>query len=220
MTLKAAHDFSPNLGLHMIARGANYPRQAQITEAQICSNAAVSVPVGGVVSSLPTLAYNTALACPYTPDTPADQITQVNRNQIQVKSVESDLWDQTEMSARFKTLGIRHALVAGVEGGQETSNPIRTSYTINKVNTVPQTTLLDPNESQPFSGTGYISSIVHTKAKSLGVYFVDTLNLGRLFELSGGVRWDRFDTSYNLYQPTPPAGGTVTPAVAPISRLR
>jgi catecholate siderophore receptor len=219
MTLKAAHDFSPSLGLHMIARAANYPRQAQITEAQICSNAALSVPVGGVVSSLPTLAYNTALACPYTPDTPADQITQVNRNQIQVKSVESDLWDQTEMSARFKTLGIRHALVAGVEGGQETSNPIRTSYTINKVNTVPKTTLLDPNESQPFSGTGYITSIVHTTAKSLGVYFVDTLNLGRLFELSGGVRWDRFDTSYNLYQPTPPPGGTVTPAVAPISRL-
>ena len=60
---------------------------------------------------------------------------------------------------------------------------------------------------------------MHTKSKSLGVYFVDTLHLGRLFELSGGVRWDRFDTSYNLYQPTPPAGGTVTPTVAPISRI-
>ena len=72
---------------------------------------------------------------------------------------------------------------------------------------------------QPFSGTGYITSIVHTKSKSVGLYFIDTMKLGRLFELSGGVRWDRFDTGYNLYQPTPPAGGTVTPPVPPISRL-
>jgi catecholate siderophore receptor len=107
------------------------------------------------------------------------EITQVNRNQIQTKSVEGDLWDQTEVSAQFKTWGARHDLVAGAEGGQEISNPIRYSYTINKINTVPDTTLLDPNEAQPFGGTGYITSIVHTKAKSVGVYFVDTVKLGR-----------------------------------------
>jgi catecholate siderophore receptor len=219
LTLRVEHEFSPSLNAHTLARAANYPRQAQITEAQICSNASLSVPVGSVVAALPALAYNSALPCPYTPDTPAEEITQVNRNQIQVKSVEGDLWDQTEITARFGTHGIRHALVAGVEGGQEISNPIRTSYTINKINTVPETILLTPNEDQPFAGTGYISSIVHTKAKSVGLYFVDTMKLGRLFELNGGVRWDRFDTGYNLYQPTPPAGGTVTAAVPPISRL-
>ena len=106
-----------------------------------------------------------------------------------------------------------------VEGGQETSNPIRTSYTINKINTVPFTTLVNPDEAQPFAGTGYITSIVHTKAKSIGLYFVDTIKLGKLFELSGGIRWDRFDTGYNLYQPTPPPGGTVTAPVPPINRL-
>lgn len=218
-TLNVDHSFSQDLNLHTIARAANYPREAQITEPQICSNAALSVPVGGVVAALPTLAYNTGLPCPYTPATPADQITQLNRNQIQVKSVEGDLWDQTEISTRFSTIGIRHDLVAGVEGGQEISNPIRTSYTINKINTVPETTLLNPNESQPFGGIGYISSIVHTKSDSIGLYFIDTMKLGRRFELSGGVRWDRFNTGYNLYQPPPPAGGTVTAAVPPISRL-
>jgi catecholate siderophore receptor len=219
LTLNVGHDFTPNLNLHMIARAANYPRSAQITEPQICSNAALSVPVGGIVSSLPTLAYNSALPCPYTPSTPPDQITQVNRNQIQVKSVEGILWDQVETTSRFKTAGIQHDLVVGAEGGQEISNPIRYSYTINKINTVPDTTLLNPNEDQSFSGTEYVTSIVHTKSKSVGVYFIDTMKLGRLFELTGGVRWDRFDTGYNLYQPTPPAGGTVTAAVAPISRL-
>lgn len=219
LTLRVRHDFTPSVNVHTIARAANYPREAQITEPQICSNASLSVPVGGVVSALPTLAYNSALSCPYTPQTPASQITQVNRNQIQTKSVETILWDQTEVTAHFKTFAIRHDLTAGVEGGQETSNPIRSSYTINKVNTVPAATLLAPNEAQPFAGTGYISSIVHTKSKSVGLYFIDTMKLGRKFELSGGARWDRFDTDYNLYQPTPPAGGTVTAAVAPISRL-
>jgi catecholate siderophore receptor len=45
------------------------------------------------------------------------------------------------------------------------------------------------------------------------------MKLGHLSELSGGVRWDRFDTDYNLVAPVPPAGGTLTAAVPPISRL-
>jgi catecholate siderophore receptor len=221
--LKVEHEFSPNLNLHTIARAANYPRQAQITEPQICSNWSASVPVGGVVGTpttpaLPTSAVNTGLPCPYTASSDPSTII-VNRNQIQTKSVEGDLWDQTEVTARFKVLGIPNSLAAGVEGGQEISNPIRSSYTINGLNTVPSTFLQNPNTGQPFSGIQYISSIVHTKSESVGVYFVDTLKLGRLFELSGGVRWDRFDTGYNLWQPTPPAGGTVTAPVAPISRV-
>ncbi len=220
MTLRVQHNFSPAFNIHNIARAANYPRSAQITEPQICSNASASVPVGTVVSALPTMAWDSALTCDYTEQTPASEITQVNRNQIQVKSVEGILWDQLEASARFKVKDIRNDLSAGVEGGQEISNPIRYSYTINKINTVPTATLLDPNADQPFSGTGYVSSIAHTKSKSVGLYFIDTMKLGRLFELSGGIRWDRFDTDYNLYQPTaPPTGGTVTATTPPISRL-
>ncbi len=219
LTLRVQHNFAPGLNVHTIARAANYPRSAQITEPQLCSNASLSVPVGGYVASLPTLSANPTQTCPYTIHTPAAQITQVNRNQIQVKSVEGMLWDQTELSAIFNILHAQNDLVAGVEGGQEISNPTRYSYAISNLNTVPSTTLLNPNEAQPFSGTGYITSVVHTKSKSVGLYFIDTLKLGRLFEVSGGVRWDRFDTDYNLYQPTPPTGGTKTAAVAPISRL-
>ena len=93
---------------------------------------------------------------------------------------------------------------------REISNPIRTSYTIGGLNTVPSTTLLNPDTGQPFGGTGYTSSIAHTTSRSVGLYFLDTLKLGHLFEVSGGVRWDRFGTAYNLYQPTPPVGATVT----------
>ena len=187
-----------------MARWANYPRQAQITEPQICSNASVSVPVGGFVAALPTNAINTALACPYTPATNPAAIA-VNRNQIQIKSVEGDLWDQTEVTVRFKAFGLQNNLAGGVEGGQEISNPIRNSYTINKINTVPPTNLLNPNPADVFAGTGYITSIVHTKSDSVGLYFVDTVHLGRFFEASGGVRWDLFDTVFNSVRAAPPA---------------
>ncbi|MDR3735810.1 MAG: TonB-dependent receptor [Acidobacteriaceae bacterium] len=218
LTAQVEHTFNEYASLHSISRWANYPRQAQITEPQICSNAAASVPVGGVATP-PTSAVNTGVACPYTPASDPANIV-VNRNQIQIKSVEADLWSQLEGNVRFHALGIRQNLVAGVEGGQEVSNPIRTNYTINKINTVPSAMLVNPNTAQPFAGTGYILSVVHTKSKSYGLYFVDTLHLGRLFELSGGVRYDYFNTDYNLYQPVaPPTGGTVTAAILPISRL-
>lgn len=220
LTLKVSHDFRPGVNLHTIARAANYPRNAQITEPQICSNPTASVPVGTIVSALPTLAYDTALACPWDANTPASQIDIVNRNQIQVDSKETDLWDQTELALNFKIHGIRNDMVTGLEGGQETSNPIRFSYTntATKTNTVPYTTLLDPNEDQPFAGTGYISSKVHTKAKSAGIYFIDVIKLSRLFELSGGLRWDYFNTDYNIYTPTP-LGGTAAPTYAVLARL-
>ena len=218
ITVRANHTFSNNMDLHTIGRFANYPRDAQITEPQICSNASLSVPVGGWVTALPTSSV-TGKVCPFTAGNFNPATALVNRNQLQIKSVEGDLWDNTELSAHFKVAGVRNDLVTGVEGGREVSNPIRTSYTVGGLNTVPSTTLLNPNAAQPFSGTGYISSIAHTTSRSVGVYFVDTLKLGHLFELSGGVRWDRFGTAYNLYQPAPPAGATVTAAVPPTFRV-
>lgn len=218
ITVKANHTFRNNTDVHTIGRWANYPRNAQITEPQLCSNAAASVAVGGYVSALPTSSV-TGAVCPYTPATFNPAAALVNRNQLQIKSVEGDLWDQTEVTTHFTLKGLRNDFVGGGEGGREVSNPIRTSYTINKLNTVPAASFLHPNTAQPFAGTGYITSLVHTASRTAGLYFLDTVKLGRRFELSGGVRWDRFDTGYNLYQPTPPAGGTVTAAVAPISRV-
>ena len=219
LTLKANHQFSNDVDLHTSARWANYPRDAQITEPQLCSNASVSTPVGGYVTALPTSAVNTTLPCTYTPGiTPPASMT-VNRNQIQIKSVEGDLWDQTEVTARFQVLGIRNDFTGGVEGGKEVSNPIKTSYTENGINSVTPTNLVTPNPNDVFSGTGYIASITHVKSESVGIYFVDTMKLGKYFEASGGVRWDYFDTLFNLYAPpTSVVGASLTAAIPPISQ--
>jgi catecholate siderophore receptor len=213
LTLRANHAFGSSTDLHTTARAANYPRNVQITEPQICSNVSVSTPVGGWVASLPTSALNTALPCVYTRSTPASQIT-VNRNQIKIKSTEGDLYDQTEVTSSFRLFGVRNDLAAGLEGGQEISNPTKYSYTENKINSVTPTTLANPNPTDVFSGTGYISSIAHGKSKSAGIYFVDTLKFSHWIELSGGARWDYFNTLYNLYAPpTAVVGAALTAAV-------
>ena len=217
LTGKLDHDFAPAVSLHSIGRWANYARDAQLTEPQICLNASISVAVGSYVAALPSNSV-TGKPCTYTPATPANQIT-VNRNELQVRSVEGDLWDQTDIAARFKLLRIRNDLDAGVEGGQEISNPVRTSYTVNGLNSVTPTNLANPTPADVFSGMGYISSITHTKSKSVGIFFVDTVHLGRLFELSGGIRWDYFDTLFNLYAPpTSVVGAALTAAIPPISQ--
>ena len=222
VTLRGSHDITPAVQLHSIARWANYGRNAKITEPQICSNASVSVPVGGFVTALPTSSV-TGLVCNVGPGTPASQIA-VNRNQLQVRSVEGDLWDQTEVTAKFKVLGVRNNFAGGVEGGQEISDPVRTGYTIKtgslSLNSAPATNLADPGPRDAFSGTPYVSSVTHTTSKSVGLYLVDTMKLTRYFELSGGVRWDYFDTDFNLYAPpTAVKGAVLTAAIPSLSQV-
>jgi len=220
LTVKANHSFDGRgeVDLHTIGRWANYPRDVQITEPQICSNVSVSTPVGGYVAALPASALDTNLPCPTMQSTPPELVT-VNRNQIQIKSVEGDLWDQTEVTAHFKTFGIRNDFAGGVEGGREVSNPIKTSYTEYGINSVTPTNLAKPDPADVFSGVGYIASITHVTSESVGLYFVDTLKLGHWVELSGGVRWDYFDTSYNLYAPpTTIPGAAPTPNIAPLEQ--
>jgi len=182
-----------------------------ITEPQICSNApsrrAGRWICDGVAYEFPW----TGARCPDS-STPTNQI-QVNRNQLQVKSVEAILWDQTTLTARFQGAGSEKTTSSvASRGGQEFSNPIRTSYV---AKSVPAANLANPNPQYAvFAGTAYIASATHAKSRSGSASFVDTLHLGKLFELSGGVRWDYFDTIFSLYQPVPPpSGGTVTPAI-------
>jgi len=164
-TVKAEHDLNSRVTIRSQVRYASYLRDAVITEPKI-----------------PTTV---------TPATPLDQI-QITRNEITVRSAETFLQDQTMLTARFKTGWIEHSVAAGVEGGRETSDPIRFAYT-----GVPTTSLLNPNPDQGFSGVQAVSSNVHTSALSVAAYALDTMHLGRKWDLTGGIRWDRFDTSYN-----------------------
>jgi len=49
---------------------------------------------------------------------------------------------------------------------------------------------------QPFSGDAAMTSQAGVRSVSAAGYVLDTLSLGRKWSFTGGVRWDRFDTSY------------------------
>jgi catecholate siderophore receptor len=177
-TVILEHTVNDAITLRNQVRYAHYYRDVRITEAQVGTTFD-----GAVV----------------TPTTPLDQI-QINRNEITVNSLETFLQDQADVTMRFRTGFMHHNLVAGVEGGRETSSPYRPRYDIN---TVPKTGLLDPDTTQAFAGTILASTTTDLKvtAISVGAYGVDTVNLAPKWDLTGGVRVDRFDAS--LVQPIP-----------------
>jgi catecholate siderophore receptor len=115
----------------------------------------------------------------------------VTRNEITTQSTESFLQNQSDVTAHFGTGFIEHTLVGGVELTRETSDPNRTTYT-----GVPTTGLFNPNPYQPFAGVPNVTSRVNTTADSVAFYLLDTLKFSPQWELTAGMRWDRFAADF------------------------
>ncbi|HEY3951058.1 TonB-dependent siderophore receptor [Phenylobacterium sp.] len=116
---------------------------------------------------------------------------QVNRALQGGTSRETFLQNQMDVLATFHTGAIEHHLAAGWEVGPESSKP-----TYDNGLNIPATSLLTPDENQPFSGIDFPRVKVSTTANTLGAYLIDTLKFGPQWEVSGGVRWDRFESHY------------------------
>jgi catecholate siderophore receptor len=114
--------------------------------------------------------------------------TVINR-ELRSWLTEDEVWDnQADAQVDFSTGGVTHDMVAGVSLTRE-SNVRRTRTAGNS-----QTTLLDPNPDDVYTGVITTSPIVgRITANSQGLYVFDTARLGRRWELQGGLRWDRFD---------------------------
>ena len=179
-TVKFEHDVNSHITFRNQARYAHYHRDVRITEAQIDATSLDADPLS----------------------TPLGQI-EVLRNQIAVNSTETFLQDQADVIMKFNTGSFRHTLVAGAEGGRETSSPYRQRFDLT---TVPEANLLHPDTSQPFAGivpgTGITDT--HVTAVSAGAYVLDTVNLLPKLDLTGGVRVDRFDATVDQSLPVVP----------------
>ena len=196
LTAKLEHDMDEHVSLRSLTRFANYPRNTQITEPQVCSNGAISTAAATYGQILaPTNILNSAQLCPYNNGVATDpSLIMVNRNQITVKSTESDLWQQDEAVLHFKLFRVPQSMVLGVEGGREMSNPTRYTFT-----GVTPANLIHPDEDLVFMGTKALSTITHVAADSAGLFFIDTMHLGRYIDLTGGIRYDYFYTQQRQY---------------------
>jgi catecholate siderophore receptor len=165
-TVTLQHDFSDNLAIQNKTRYASYLRNGRITEPQIVYSPAV------------------------TPNTPLTQLA-IRRNMIAVASQETFLQNQTDLTARVSTGPLDHVIVAGAEIGQETSNPTRTGYT-----NVPGASLLAPDSSIPFTAPSFYQTVITNTSNMFALYLIDTIKYGEHWELTGGIRWDQFNTNY------------------------
>ncbi len=188
VTGRVDHDFNDHMSLRSTLRWANYPRDIRATEALI--------PSAGTVNAAATLVTCAPPAC-FPMNTPIASLT-ATRNQLQVKSVEDMLWEQTGFIARVKIAGIENDISLLVEGGRERSNPQRPRYNL------PPVSILNPNPFDPFVATLASFSVTHVASQSFGFNALDTLKLTRWLQLSGGIRFDYFNT-HSEASPTAPS---------------
>ena len=115
-----------------------------------------------------------------------------NRNRPKRDLIERILSNQTDLTAKFDTMGFKHTLVTGLEFSRETLD--RTNYAFTGV---PQANALNPNPHDSIAGmTKRVSARSDGKAFGFGIFAADQVKLNEYFEFIGGVRWDYFDTDF------------------------
>jgi catecholate siderophore receptor len=136
-----------------------------------------------------------------TPPRFADNNSTVINRELRAWVAQDRITDnQTDLTARFKTGGIQHAVVTGAAFTNELNK--RTLRTAPNS----QTTLLNPNPDDVY--TGVITdnpNIGRITGNSQSVWAFDTVKLGEHWEATGGVRWDRFDADGVNSTPAPVA---------------
>jgi catecholate siderophore receptor len=213
-TGRIEHDFGLHLTLRNTLRWANYPRNFRITEPQINSAATVIYtnadgknayegPSTGIAVQCAISATASASCFPF--NTPLSQVL-VKRNEISGTSTEDMLWDQLSASYHFNIRHVSNSAIVMLEGGRERSNPNRPTYTL------PYVPALNPNPADPFAPTATTPAVTtHVASQSYGIDFLDTLELTRWLQLSGGVRFDYFSTTSAT-----PVNTLVTPVAAAV----
>ncbi len=105
---------------------------------------------------------------------------------------DSIIADQINLTAKFETGFLKHDLVAGGEFVYETSKNYGRAGTA-----APTTNIYNPNPNQPYLGRiGRTGAYTDAESLSLSAYAFDTIHIGDQWEVSGGLRYDRFTTKY------------------------
>jgi catecholate siderophore receptor len=122
------------------------------------------------------------------PRTPNFNTATVSRSRNARLSEDTFLVNQTDLTTKFQTGFIDHTLVTGLDLTRETSN-----LTARTITGATAANLWNPD---PYSGSGgNVTYGAHTEviANSVGVYAIDTLKLSPQWEVTGGLRFDRFE---------------------------
>jgi catecholate siderophore receptor len=170
-TARYEHDFSDNVTLSDTVRAARYGFEYLLSAPHLDDDFTEPPPFG----------------------TPLSDIG-IYRDQPSSAGTETEQINRTDLTTRFKTGDVSHTLITGVELSRETSDVTR--Y-FNGIDVIPPTPLLNPD---PF-GTPPTPLIPEaqpdTRGTDVSAYAMDSMALSPQWDLDAGVRWDRFDSSFN-----------------------
>ena len=126
----------------------------------------------------------------------SDDSTQLRRTAKTRDSEDTILLNATDLRAEFDAAGVSHAMVAGVEVARETSGNRYRAATDGDL-----ADLYNPDFNAPYTGevTRDPSRDTDVDADSLAAYLFDTVTLSPRWELSGGLRWDRFEVDTGTF---------------------
>ncbi len=110
----------------------------------------------------------------------------LNRSRPERDTQETIFSNQTDLTARFDTWGMKHTATTGLELSNETFGLLRWA------STGPNTTINHPNHDQ-LPALKTVAADSDTSAIGFGIYAADQIRLNEYFDIVGGVRWDYFD---------------------------
>jgi catecholate siderophore receptor len=120
---------------------------------------------------------------------------EVTRNHVKRDTKESIFSNQTDLTAKFDTFGLKHTLTTGIEIANEIVDVVRWNY-----NGEPNANPRNPNTEPNLSGMTQAmipAANSYTNSLGFGIFAVDQLKLNDYFTVVGGARWDYFSTRFD-----------------------
>ena len=106
----------------------------------------------------------------------------------------TEMWvNQTNLTSKFDTFGLGHTLVTGFEISRETYDRTTYSYNINRYYPAGGFELARPPGRWDGPTSKSASARNKTSLDTKALYAMDTIALGRMFDVSLGLRYDWID---------------------------
>ncbi|HKB10833.1 MAG TPA: TonB-dependent siderophore receptor [Vicinamibacterales bacterium] len=110
----------------------------------------------------------------------------------------TNVFNQTDLTARAATGAVRHTLLVGAELGRQLTDNFRQTGFFNGTATSVQVPYADPTISLPVTfRQNATDADNHVTTSVAAAYVQDQVELSRHLQLVGGLRFDRFDLEYH-----------------------
>ncbi|ACB33836.1 TonB-dependent receptor [Leptothrix cholodnii SP-6] len=198
-TLAHTHRFDADASLKTTVRRGAFKRDQRASTVRLCTQTTNATT--GVVTNPQCPTTQVAL------DTLSDATILTRGAQLKIQDLDT-LHAQSDLSARFDALGLRHEVQAGADWAREEKIVYRATTPTGVNLAKPTTTIGTPDDGASIDeGQRVLSKASGFVNQAWGVYAQDLLTVAPGWKLLGGLRYDRMDGQFEQIATT----GVVTP---------